>query len=134
MRNERGITLVELLAALAIVGLLAVSITSVLSAGSAASDRTAINQRLQQEANLIVEKIRHSYLENIPPAEEGCSKIKLAVNMDGDLTLDDEVISQGYVYSGLPTELCRTTPSRFYLKLEKEGLDYEINTTFSKLN
>ena len=58
MKNERGITLVELLAVLAIGGIIIALLTSVFINGKKASDRGATNQMLQQEANYIMETIR----------------------------------------------------------------------------
>lgn len=134
MKNEKGITLVELIAALAIVGIITVIIASVLMTGTSSADRTTSKQELQQEANIIVEKIRRSYLDNIPVHEdEGCSIIELDDESEGILKMDNEVISEGYLYSNVTKELCRNIPSEFYLLIEKDNIQFEIKTTFSKL-
>lgn len=92
MRNERGITLVELLAALAIVGIIIVGIMAVLSTGSSSADRTASKQRLQQEANQVVESIRATYLDSN-------ETINLVIdNKNNKLLLNERIISQGYEY------------------------------------
>ena len=52
MRNERGLTLVELLAVLAILGTIIALIGTVLINGIKSSERNRTNQQLQQEAEL----------------------------------------------------------------------------------
>ena len=61
MNNERGLTLVELLAVLAIFGIIMALVVTVLINGKKASNRNATNQQLQQEANYIMETIRSEY-------------------------------------------------------------------------
>lgn len=154
MKNERGITLVELIAVLAIAGIIVALIASVLSSGTNASQRTSLNQRLQQEGNIIVEKIRAQYLLN-QQEDSVPDEFKIFVQNDKlfftDITGANVVLSEGYEYVFLPlptgssppiTEvtLKRTQKSNFNLLIRgknsgnSNNQEYTINTSFSKLN
>lgn len=131
MKNEKGITLVELLAALAILGIIVVVIVSVLSTGTTASNKTATKQQLQQEANLIVEVLRSEYLKsnnhvfNLSIEDEDGEQI---------LLLDSRPISQGYTYRFSDTEIDPNFDTKFEMTIiDADGQYYEIDTTFSKL-
>lgn len=149
MRNQKGITLVELLAVLAIAGIITVLIASVLTSGTNASQRTGTKQQLQQEANLIVEKIRAHYLLN--EKEDGIpNEFLVEVNEEkGELFIKDDtgivLLSEGFKYNlssngtSLSTTLNRTKKSHFYLLIQLKNsrsneLKFEVNTSFSKLN
>lgn len=155
MKNEKGITLVELIAGLAIAGIIVALIASVLSSGTNASQRTSLNQQLQQEGNIIVEKIRSQYLLN---QNESTVPEKFEVTVKNDkLIITDEngahaVISEGYHYDLDPAEtdasapskkkvqLDRTKKSDFNLKIvgktneNSADQEYKITTSFSKLH
>ncbi|TAA70477.1 type II secretion system protein [Planococcus salinarum] len=154
MKNERGITLVELIAVLAIAGIVVALIASVLASGTNASQRTSMNQRLQQEGNIIVEKIRAEYLLNqqedsIPDQFEILVQNDRLILSDGTgITM---TLSEGYEYdldppaeqsapSKLKTLLDRTVNSEFNLQIRgksnenSDAQEYNINTSFSKLN
>ncbi|MGH2318316.1 PilW family protein [Planococcus sp. SE5232] len=131
MKNEKGITLVELLAALAILGIIVIVIASVLSTGTTASNKTATKQQLQQEANLVVEVLRSEYLKSdnqvfFLSVEES--------NGEQILLLDSRPISQGYRYRFTDTEIDPNFDTKFEMTiLDADGQYYEIDTTFSKL-
>lgn len=131
MRNERGITLVELLATLVLVGIITALAISVLVNGSNASKRTAANQKIQQEANYIVEVIRNKYLEN----SDGI--IKLEIKSGGNpevLLMNGMKISEGYKYSSSTLSIDRRQNVKFIMILENEQKNtHKIETTFSKL-
>ena len=144
MKNEKGITLVELLAALAIMGIIVVAIMSVFSTGVNSSDRNASRQQLQQEANLIVEQIRTTYLEN---EKSDLIAEEFKVKIEGDellvTSLEDEnekTLSNGYQYKlakstgTLEVFLDRTKTSHFYLEICSNDQCFEVQTSFSKLN
>ena len=143
MNDEQGITLVELLAVLAIMGIIVVGIMSVLSTGTNSAERTSTRQEIQQEGNLIVERVRAHYLEN--PASttteivNGCTKnqlIDISVASNGSqLKMDGVLISEGYTYElNEGTMLCREKRSPLKLTLKKGGQEFVIQTAFSKLN
>lgn len=136
MRNERGITLVELLAALALAGIVTALVASVLSTGTSSSTRVKTNQLLQHEGNYIVEVIRSEYLKSTN------ALIKLEITGDAPkqtLLMNEKPISQGYEYisDNFPDNQQILDPAQneaFEMIIRDEGgLQFEIKTTFSKL-
>lgn len=134
MRNQKGITLVELLAVLAIAGIITTLIISILASGSNASQRTTSKQQLQQEANYIVEVIRSEYLKKENPL------IELKIEGSGNnqkLKMGSKVISQDYNYKIVEPALGKIDPridQRLVLELSASGVKpFIIKTTFSKL-
>jgi type II secretory pathway pseudopilin PulG len=134
MKNEKGITLVELLAVLAIAGIIITLIISVLGSGSSASQRTTSKQQLQQEANYIVEVIRSDYLKI------DNSVIELKIEGSGNnqkLRMGTKVISQGFNYKLVEPALGKIDPKidqKFVLEIKAPGVQpYIIKTKFSKL-
>lgn len=153
MKNEKGITLVELLAVIAIAGILTVLIASILTNGTNASQRTGTKQQLQQEANIIVEKIRAHYLLN--EKEAAIPEIFFIEVDENSINIKDDtgvniLLSEGFEYDLGPTAvsissttekvtLKRTESSFFYLIIQAKNADssdpkFKINTSFSKLN
>ncbi|MDS9471346.1 type II secretion system protein [Sporosarcina pasteurii] len=135
MKNEKGLTLIELLAVLAIIGLITTLIGSVLINGLKASDRSSTNQRLQQEANYITEMIRNEYLKL-----EDDSIEFIIDNENQYLKMDGDIISKGFTYcynNHCSNEhvfmINRNENQQFKLELKIENLSYNIETTFSKL-
>ena len=138
MNTQKGITLVELLAALALVGMLVILIFSVMTQGMKASERNTTTQRLQQEANLIVEKLRNEHLMDSQQA--GYTPfIELEIVGDVLKIKGDETLSSGYEYKFLnpenPKNMLFDRSSNQQIKMEIKSGDriYIIDTTFSKL-
>ena len=131
MKNQRAFTLIELVATLSIIGILLAIIVSILINGLNASNRSATNQQIQQEANYITETIRKEYLKL--PSESTNSMITLTVVGD-TLELNGNKISEGYEYT-VPNNLIDTNDSSvyFYLEIKKNDIKYQVETTFSKL-
>ncbi|WP_415579221.1 type II secretion system protein, partial [Filibacter tadaridae] len=93
MKNERGLTLVELLAVLAIVGVIMALLGSVLINGIKASNRTTTRQQLQQEANYITEVVRNEYLG------QGSGSFTIySDDVNQTLKIESKIISEGYIY------------------------------------
>ena len=138
MRNERGITLIELLAVLALIGIIITLIVSVLINGMNASKRNTTNQRLQQDANYIVEMIRNNYLKNESDINEEVP-ISLKIENSGKkLLMDNKVLSEGYIFQlndGTGNELFidRDLNVPLKLTLSKDKLSFTVNTTLSKI-
>ncbi|MGE6487531.1 prepilin-type N-terminal cleavage/methylation domain-containing protein [Paenisporosarcina sp. NPDC076898] len=144
MRNQKGITLVELLAALALVGLVAALAFSIMTQGLNASDRNTSNQRLQQEANIIVEKLRRVHLMNSHEAgytptfelEIIGNVLKIKGEQGG---IAEDILSTGYTYKFLDTvdvnkmEIDRGGHQKFKMEIKDGARIYIIDTTFSKL-
>lgn len=144
MKNEKGITLVELLGVLAITGIIVVAIMSVFSTGANSSERTTSRQQLQQEANLIVEQIRSSYLEN---EKSDLVNDQFIVKVEDDKLmittideLDVKILSTNYQYKLAESLeepeiiMNRTKVSPFYLEICSNDQCFEVETSFSKLN
>lgn len=142
MKNEKGITLIELLGVLVILSILLTLAGSILTSSLKTSNRTTTDQRLQQEANYITEKVRNEYLKRVDDAGES---FMLTIE-NGQLLLDEsKVISEGYYYSFcLEEESCEKmtetiyrskTNQPFQLKLtsKNDKRTHIIDTEFSKL-
>lgn len=130
MKNERGLTLVELLAALAIVGIIIAVIVSVLSTGASSAERTSSKQKLQQEANYILEAVRKEYLENSD---------ELIILKDGSTFsmirgTEARILSEGYqyelVFDGI---IDPAIDEEFHLTVKDGDFEFSIKTTLSKL-
>jgi len=132
MKDERGITLVELLAVLALLGIIMTLIITVFINGTRATERSTTNQRLQQEANYIVEAIRMKYLESKDESFE------LHIE-NQSLKMGEATISEGYDYMFFNDEEKKTIvverkeSVNFELRLKKGKLEYKVKTIFSKL-
>lgn len=147
LSNERGITLIELLGVLVILSVLLTLAGSILTSSLKTSNRATTEQRLQQEANYITEKVRNEYLKRVD--ESSAETFDLIMdNENQKLLLDDVgVISEGYTYSTCfsgENEACgheKITFSRlenhqiFQLRLiSSDGARmHEIDTKLSKL-
>lgn len=137
MKNEKGVTLIELLGVLVILSVILILAGSILTSSMKTSNRATTDQRLQQEANYITEAIRNQYLE------EATGKLTLVIG-DHQLEMNEKVISEGYIYCFDLQEPCEKeektidrskTNQSFYLKLRsKDGQrTHEIKTEYSKL-
>lgn len=147
MKNERGLTLVELLAVLAIAAIIISLIGSVLINGIKASNRTTTKQQLQQEANNITEVVRREYLEQ----KSGLFLIEVD-NGNKTLKIENKIISEGYNYKfcdedeeGNEEDGCNgewkdsitvyhSGNNKFNLKVSRGELFYMTETTLSKLH
>lgn len=130
MKNERGLTLVELLAALAIVGIIVAVIISVLSTGASSAERTSSKQKLQQEANYILEAVRKEYLENSD---------ELIILKDGSTFsmirgTEARILSEGYKYElEFDGIIDPAIDEEFHLTVKDGDFEFSIKTTLSKL-
>ena len=130
MKNERGLTLVELLAVLALVGILMTLLTTIFLSSIKASDRNIINQKLQQEGNYITEVVRNEYLKSSGNVPE---QITFEIVSD-KLLMNGNILSEGYSFSEVTSKITETNSLEFKLTIEKDGKLYTIDTVFSKLN
>jgi len=130
MKNEKGLTLIEVLCAIAILGIIYALVSNVLINGMNSSTALVTKQQLQQEANIITETVRTAYLKNDSSMN---NSIKLD-NSGGSLSMNGQVISTGYEYQ-ITKESIDTTEGfvKFQLTLSVGIHSYEIKTSFSKL-
>ncbi len=134
MRNQQGVTLVELLGVLAIIGIIMAMIMTTMTNGSNASQRTKSKQQLQQEANYIVEVIRSEYLKK----ENNLIELKIeGTGYDQQLKMGTKIISSGYKYKLTEPNNGKIDPAvnqKFKVELSSNGIQkFNINTTFSKI-
>lgn len=129
MKNQRGLTLVELLAVLALTGILVVLLGGVLLNGMKASTRNTVNQQLQQETNYLTEVVKNEYMKKYKAGMNEMIKFEIS---EGRLTMDGKIISEGYNYNVADISR-KQNPVFFYLTVKKDGLSYRVETSFSKL-
>lgn len=130
MNNQRGLTLIELLATIGIISIIFLLLSGILIDGNKAYRNTTTSQLVQQEANYITEEVRKEYLKQYVPIKMN-KTIKFEVK-DNTLEMDGKVISKGYTYTIL--DIPRgNNPANFFLLIERGGLSYTVQTKFSKL-
>ena len=141
MNNPRGITLIELLAVLSLVGIILILVISVLINGLNSSDRTSTNQRLQQEANYIMETIRKEYLMNT--ADPFSVRIE-TISGGQRIYVSNRLVSETYNYqfnvdngdgliSGSPFEIKRVATPEINLVVSDGTLKFSVSTKLSKI-
>jgi len=138
--NEKGITLVELLAALALLGVISVLIWNLFFQATNFNERAITKNQLQQEANLIVHTIQQIHTKStITSITSGTNtnanesltiyynntKPEIFYNQDIKYILDPLTISPNEDYE---IELNLTLESR-----SDPSININIKTTFSKL-
>lgn len=132
--KRNGFTLVELLAALTITGIIIVLAYSVFHTGIKQGESSKEDAYLQQEAQLIAETIRNKHLKE--PAYQ------LEIKPDGVL-LDGKAISSNYsymaqvvyenhTYSGEPLQIDTKLPLEMTLKIKKGDQSYTLRTLFAR--
>ncbi|MCM3663824.1 prepilin-type N-terminal cleavage/methylation domain-containing protein [Mesobacillus subterraneus] len=87
--KRNGFTLVELLAALALTGIIIVLVFSVLQTGIKQGESSKKDAFLQQEAQLIANTIRNKHLKE--------SAYQLEIKAD-EVLIDGKAISKSYIY------------------------------------
>lgn len=137
MKNERGITLIEILAVILLISTISIFLFSVLTSGVTNVKRTSTKQKLQQEGHYITEVIRNEYLKS------GTSNINLVIDNNNKLLMNGNKISSGYTYelknpnNGYSAEnkisISKTDNFHLLLSINEEDHFYEIDTTLTKL-
>lgn len=134
VKNEKGVTLIELLGVLVILSIVLTLAGSILTSSLKTSNRATADQRLQQEANYITEAIRNKYLGG----KEGTLTIQ--IEDDKLLLIEAEeskiVISEGYHYTNhgeSEIKLDKSYHLHILIQTKDENSSYEIHTKLSKL-
>ncbi|QFF99576.1 prepilin-type N-terminal cleavage/methylation domain-containing protein [Psychrobacillus glaciei] len=146
--NEKGITLVELLAALVLFGIIAVLIWKFFFQAIDFSDRAISKNQLQQEANLIVNTIQQLHTKSTilfitivePDIDKFGSKIEVGYSTKENPTkVKYEYFERGNIRYKI-NEPISSNPGNFFnfdisLKSEKKpSIYFDTKTTFSKLS
>lgn len=134
LSNQRGLTLVEVLATLVIVSIVGILVWNLLFQGFDFSKRTISANELQKEANLIntniqnlhtKHKIHNIYVENNA----------LIIEYDEE---QKEIFNHPNIYYNLIDYSILETGKRFQLEIElksttNENIKYQLKTHFNKL-
>lgn len=131
--NEKGITLVELLAALALFGIISVLIWNFFFQALSFNDREVTKNQLQQEANLIINTIQQLHTK---------STITSITNTNNTLTVNygvdkhEDFDKKNILYILEPSTIIPSKEFKFKLTLKSstnDAVKFQVETTFSKL-
>ncbi|PZX07072.1 prepilin-type N-terminal cleavage/methylation domain-containing protein [Psychrobacillus insolitus] len=131
--NEKGITLVELLAALALFGVISVLIWNLFFQALNFNDRAVTQNQLQQEANLIVNTIQQIHTKYTITSITNINDT-LTVNYDDNKHEDFD--KENIKYLLVPKTINPNKEFIFDLTLESRAnssIKFNVKTTFSKL-
>ena len=143
-KNSKGITLVELIAALALVSMVAVLIMTTLGIGFKHSIAEANKTSTQQEANLIVSKLMNEHRTGkCYFIRENLDRIEIAPVTDNLCTspVDQSILtfnpisdSKFTVSLNSPQQLVQPTKEDYTLvaKVSYKNANYEINTKLTR--
>lgn len=110
LKREGGVTLVELIAAMALAGIVGVVIMTMFSIGSRHNAVETQNLNLQQEMNLIISKLTHAHRKG------DCYRLD---------TENDQLRKHNYIRS--ENGACSETPvAELPSEIVSEGMDYDI--------
>jgi len=133
--NDRGITLVELLVALVLLGFISIIIWSFFFQALNLNDREVTKNHLQQEANLIVNTIQQlhtkSTITSIVPSN---SNRTLTIYYDDRKAVFE---NKNILYIIESPPIVPSKEFKFSLTLESSSnasVQFQVETTFSKLN
>ena len=131
--NEKGITLVELLAALALFGVISVLLWNLFFQALNFNDRAVTQNQLQQEANLIVNTIQQIHTKYTITSITNINDT-LTVNYDDNKHEDFD--KENIKYLLVPKTISPNKEFIFDLTLESRAnpsIKFNVKTTFSKL-
>jgi len=135
LRNQFGITLVEMLAAIVLFGIISILIWSFFFQTINYNDREVTKNQLQQEANLIVNTIQQLHTKNkITRITSSNSNGTLTINFDNNKKEFFDHKNILYILDISP--IVPSKEFKFKLTLESStnrSIKLPIETTFSKL-
>lgn len=134
--NERGITLVELLAALALFGVISVLIWNFFFQALNFNEREVTKNQLQQEANLIVNTIQQLHTKStINSITSSTSNNTLTIDYDIDnKKVDFDKKNILYILDTPPIVPSKEFKFKLTLVSSTNGsVKFPVETTFSKL-
>lgn len=132
--KRNGFTLVELLAALALTGIIIVLVFSVFETGIKQGENSKKDAFLQQEAQQIAKTIRNKHLKE--PAYQ--LEIKTdEVIVDGkaiskNYIYEAEIVYENHTYSGERLQIDTKLPLELTLMIKKGEHSYTLRTLFAR--
>ena len=131
LKNEKGITLIELLAALVLFGIIAVLIWSFFFRAINFNDREVTKNQLQQEANLIVNTIqqlhtKYTITEFTPTPSSLFIKGKKNVG-EGKITYAEETFKKEQIVYGVTVRIIKPSGKTFQDSFENPITEFELS-------
>lgn len=136
--DEKGITLVELLAALALFGIISVLLWNLFFQALNFNDRAVTQNQLQQEANLIVSTIQQLHTKSTITAIEIDTDESLKItSLDKDCILSEPIKFSNSSITYIVNQI-DLPDKEFSLELtltskSNDKISFDAKTTFSKL-
>jgi prepilin-type N-terminal cleavage/methylation domain-containing protein len=132
--DKNGFTLVELLAALTITGIIIVLAYSVFHTGIKQGESSKEDAFIQQEAQLIAEAIRNKHLKE-PAYQLEIKSDEVVLDgkaISGNYSYTAKVVYENHTYSGEPLQIDTKLPLEMTLKIKKGEKSYTLRTLFAR--
>lgn len=130
--NEKGLTLIELLASLLLISMISILLWSIFIQGNSSYQDTMDKAKHNQEAQIILETLRECYF-----TEQTC----LVEVKEKALLLNEQTLSEGFYYTlhlnerNIMKEKVSTDASlEVDLVVKQEDQEYHVRTVFEKWN
>jgi len=134
-KNENGITLIELLAALVLFGIIAVLIWSFFFKAINFNDREVTKNQLQQEANLIVNTIQQLHtkytITEITPSSTSLFIKGTKMNKNNEVEHLEERFKKEQIAYSITVKVIKPSGSSFQNSFENPVTEFELSITLS---
>jgi len=137
--NEKGITLLELLAALALFGVISVLIWNLFFQTLNFNDRSVTQNQLQQEANIILSTIQQMHTKSTITAIEIDTDESLKISyLDKNCNLSEPIkfsnSSMTYILNQIDLPNTEFSLNLTLTSKSNDEISFDAKTTFSKLH
>lgn len=134
-KNEKGITLIELLAALVLFGIITVLIWSFFFQALNFNDREVTKNQLQQEANIIVNTIqqlhtKYTITEFTSTSSSLYVKGKKMIG-EGEITYTEETFKKEQIVYGITVRTIKPSDKTFRDSFDNPVTEFELSITLS---
>jgi prepilin-type N-terminal cleavage/methylation domain-containing protein len=132
--KKNGFTLVELLAALTITGIIIILAYSVFHTGIKQGESNKEDAFLQQEAQVIAEAIRNKHLKE-PDYQLEIRADEVLLNgksISSNYSYMAKLVYENHTYSGEPLHIDTEMPLEMTLKIKKKDQSYTLRTLFAR--